>query len=89
MDCGCFIAQALIREGEVSRLGVIASRKVGNAVKRNRAKRIFREIFRSEYNELPEGSDLVIVVRSNFDKYDFSQIKKRFLEACKKFKGEK
>jgi len=31
---------------QVNRLGVVASKKVGNAVKRNRAKRVIREAFR-------------------------------------------
>jgi len=45
------------------RLGITASRKVGNAVQRNRAKRLLREAFRCIRTELPSGIDLVVIVR--------------------------
>jgi ribonuclease P protein component len=45
------------------RLGITASRKVGNAVVRNRCKRALREIFRQHKALLPQGVDLVVVVR--------------------------
>jgi ribonuclease P protein component len=44
-----------------SRLGVTATRKMGGAVSRNRAKRRVREIFRT--NAFPTGLDMVVVVR--------------------------
>jgi ribonuclease P protein component len=44
-----------------TRLGVSATRKIGNAVVRNRAKRRVRELFRTL--KLPQGLDLVVVVR--------------------------
>jgi ribonuclease P protein component len=45
------------------RLGVVASRKVGPAVARNRAKRLVREAFRLHQHLVPRGVDVVVIVR--------------------------
>jgi ribonuclease P protein component len=44
---------------EVGRLGIAATRKLGGAVVRNRAKRLIREVFRR--NKIASGFDIVIV----------------------------
>ena len=47
----------------VRRLGITASRKVGNAVVRNRVKRAIREWFREAWDDLPEDVDVVVIAR--------------------------
>ncbi|MCF8719778.1 ribonuclease P protein component [Nitrospina gracilis] len=48
-----------------NRLGIIASRKIGNAVARNRAKRKIREVFRHHKQAGPAGMDIVVVSGRN------------------------
>ena len=47
-----------------NRLGITAGKKVGNAVCRNRAKRLIRLAYRNAEAELPVGMDIVIVART-------------------------
>ncbi len=49
---------------EHPRLGVSVSRKIGNAVERNRFKRLYREAFRLTRAELPANLDLILLPRS-------------------------
>jgi ribonuclease P protein component len=49
----------LPNEREEGRLGIAATRKLGGAVQRNRAKRLIREVFRR--NKLAAGFDVVVV----------------------------
>lgn len=46
------------------RLGVSISRKVGDAVVRNRMKRLVREAFRLHKHDIPEDVDMVVIVRN-------------------------
>ena len=45
------------------RLGLSTSRKVGNAVRRNRIRRLLRESFRHMQHDFPAGYDLLVVIR--------------------------
>ena len=51
----------LPRSDSRTRLGIAATRKLGGAVVRNRAKRLVREVFRQHKN--PPGLDIVVVPR--------------------------
>lgn len=48
-------------EDAPARLGVVASKKVGGAVARNRAKRLVRELFRRNKALFGRGIDVVVV----------------------------
>lgn len=82
MQCGGFVLNWLHTEpGQASRLGVITTRKLGNAVVRNRARRLLREVYRLHQHELRGPLDLVLVARSEMVKSNFQKLEREFL-AC-------
>ena len=67
-----------LNELEVARLGLIVSKKTAKlAVQRNYMKRVLRELFRLNQQQLP-AVDLVIQVQKTFQKPDFIVIKLEF-----------
>ena len=58
----------------LSRLGVTVSRKIGNAVQRNRVKRLLREVWRRNRMLLPEGFDMVFIAKRNASKTTYSAL---------------
>jgi ribonuclease P protein component len=68
----------LSTESPTARLGVAATRKLGGAVKRNRAKRLAREVFRR--HKPAGGHDVVIVPRREMLDAPFPHIEADFDE---------
>lgn len=82
---GCLIANWIDRlPGEAPRLGVVTSRKLGNAVVRNRARRLLRECFRLNQRRLSRPVDLVLVARHSIVGRMQGQVEKDYLTALRR-----
>lgn len=76
-----------------NRIGITTSKKVGNAVARNRARRIIRAAYTECETAVPIGYDIVIVARGNASNTKSTQISsfimKRFIPELLKTKKDK
>ena len=52
-------------ETGINRLGITVTKKIGNAVKRNKVKRLVREFFRLNKHRISMGCDIVIIGKKN------------------------
>ncbi len=68
------------------RLGIIASKKVGNAVVRNRAKRRIREIFRRNKNLGAPALDLVVISGKKLVDLPFAVLEEKLANAFNSLK---
>ncbi len=57
-----------------ARLGIVASKKVGGAVERNRCKRLVREVFRLHQEAFPRGLEVVVIVRPGTHELAFQEL---------------
>ena len=62
----------LENDRDVSRLGIIATRRLGGATKRNRSKRLVRELFRLDKSR--PGLDIVVMPRHGFSDAPFASL---------------
>ena len=57
-----------------NRKAFLASKKVGNSVCRNRARRLMREAFRNTEAELPLGYDFLLIARSSAAEVKYADV---------------
>lgn len=79
-----FVLFARTNETGACRIGITATRKIGNAVVRNRAKRVVREAFRRVRMDLVPGYDYVVVVRPKLLELKPEQIAPLLLQAARR-----
>lgn len=64
---------------ELTRIGIIASRKTGGAVVRNRVRRRVREIFRRHQHDLKTGGWLVVIASARAARASYRQLEDEWL----------
>ena len=70
-----------------SRISFLASKKVGNSVKRHRAARLMREALRLSGQVIKPGYDLVIVARSTITDAKCDDVTRSIVTVLKKIRG--
>ena len=84
---GCLILNWRFSDDQkTSRLGVVTSKKIGNAVVRSRARRLLREVFRLHQNEFKRVADMVLIARNSIAEKTYADVERDFLRAVKQAK---
>ncbi|WP_066249145.1 ribonuclease P protein component [Neobacillus drentensis] len=79
-----FVVYSLPKEGQdYFRIGLSVSKKIGNAVTRNRIKRYVRQSIFELNEQLASGNDYVIIARKPAAEMDFFEVKKSLTHVLK------
>ena len=67
------------------RIGFTVTRRFGNAVVRNRVKRLARELYRHHKDWFPLRGRLVIVARQGAEKLDYAGLEREVKQLCQRY----
>lgn len=70
------------------KFGFIASKKIGNAVQRNRAKRLMREVIRLHLSEIPKDLQIIFIARKSIQGLSYKEVEKSMLQLLFKIKNK-
>lgn len=80
------IVYILANNLDYNRYGIITSKKIGNAVIRNNAKRKLRHLIRDNLQNVKIGHDVVIVARYTINETDFNSLESDFKIVLRKLR---
>ena len=81
---GCLILNWRFSDDQkAARLGVVTSKKIGNAVVRSRARRLLREAFRLNQHRIDRSADLVLVARNSIATKSCPEVVRDFVSAAR------
>lgn len=83
------VVYALKNRRKSNRLGLTATKKVGKAVERNRARRVMKEAYRLLEDEFPIGYDYVLVARTKTATVATQQVMKAMQTVIAKMNTQK
>ena len=66
------------------RFGFIASKKVGNSVQRNRARRLMREVIRLHLSEIRNDIQIILIARASIKGVSYREVEKSMMNMLKK-----
>ena len=80
----CFNIYINDSDSNTYRFGISVSKKIGNAVVRNKIKRQLREIIHNNKKYYSINKDYIIIVKNDYLNYDFASINQVFVDLFEK-----
>ncbi len=78
-----FVMYVYENKSNINRIGISASKKVGNSIVRHRIARLVRESYRLHENIFNSGLDIVIVARTNAATVGYHDVEKALIHLGK------
>ena len=74
----------LKKRNKNTRIGFSVSKKIGNAVERNKIKRLLREVCRLNNNKFIKGIDIIFIARLKIKGISYSKVERELLKLADK-----
>lgn len=68
----------------INRTAFLASKKVGNSVARNRARRLMKESYRLSREEIKDGFDLIFIARSTINGKKCGEVRRSVMSGLRR-----
>jgi ribonuclease P protein component len=89
LDGPLFTLLAAENELRVGRLGLAAGRQVGGAAERNRAKRLLRESFRRNKQDVVQGLDVILIPKKEIGGRTLREVEAEYCARLRRLAGRR